>query len=56
MGNNDASSIDQEGLRKRAIRSVQAGESPRLSRELWALPYGQCIAGWRATGAVVGAV
>src|ERR1700682_3087192 len=56
MGNDDARSLDHktlEALRIRAVGSVQAGESPRLSRALWVLPYGQCMAGWRATGAAV---
>src|SRR3984893_6968343 len=36
--------------------ACRRGEAPRLARALWVLPYGQCMAGWRATGAAVGAV
>ncbi|MGH9677889.1 MAG: hypothetical protein ACRD36_12365 [Candidatus Acidiferrum sp.] len=37
-----------------AARGGQAGESPGLAREPWALASGQCTAGYQATGAAVG--
>jgi len=57
MRQDDARKLDHttlEEMRIRAVRSVQAGESPRLSHDPCGSTAVRYMAGWRSIGEVAG--
>ena len=58
MRKDDARKLDHETLeamRERAVRRVQAGESPEIVAQICGLVAGpRCTAGWRSIGRVDG--